>query len=521
MAGWSSVPEQLPGRWPKNPLIYELYPRSFQDSDGDGIGDLPGIARRLDHLEALAVDAVWICPINASPWVDGGYDPSSYTDIHPKMGTEDDFAALVDGLHGRGIRVMVDLVLNHTSEKHPWFVKSVAREDPYTDYYVWHDAKPDGSAPNNWITRFGRPAWSWNHKREQYYLHNYMAEQPALDLRCDCTDDEMANVISTWLDRGVDGFRFDAVTTYLYDPQFRDNPPATPEERAKMDGEPFLPYVRQNHLHDFLPGDGAAYTENLRKWCGEGIFMLGEIGTGNQSIEVTNSITKPGRLDTGYTVDIPQYGLEAATVADMLERSDNVPGLGWWIESHDRARQVEGPDDPMVRFHLFFLAMMPGTALVYQGQELGLPQPHLEEEEVTDPYDRAFWPDGPGRENARVPMPWEAGDGGGFTTGTPWLPMRWPEGASAAEQGGEGTPLAFARAVFAARRDLGIGEAALDGWTREGDVLTLDLSAGVRVVLNFGEDAAEAGTDDAPAFHSAAGEWSGALAPKSGAVWRV
>lgn len=516
------MPDPFPGRWPRNPLIYELYPRSFQDSDGDGIGDLPGIVRRLDHIEALGVDAVWICPFTESPWVDGGYDPSSYTAIHPKMGTEDDFAALVADAHGRGIRVMVDLVLNHTSDRHPWFLRSVAREDPYTDYYVWHDAKPDGSAPNNWITRFGEPAWSWHHKREQYFLHNYMQNQPGLDLRCDLVHEEIAAVIKVWLDRGVDGFRFDAVTSYLYDPDFRDNPPASPEARAKMDGEQFLPYVRQDHLHDFLPGDGVAYTENLRRWCGEDRYLLGEIGTGNKSVEVTNDITEPGRLNAGYTVDIAQNGLTADTLADMLERSCRAEGLAWWIESHDRARQVDGPDDPMVRLHLFFLATIPGAALVYMGQELGLPQPELKEEEVTDPYDRSFWPDGPGRENARVPMPWQAdGPAYGFTKGEPWLPMRWPEGASVAEQEKD-APLAFARQAFAMRRELSIGEATLSDWSRQGETVAIDMDAegvALHLMLNLGDEAAAA-PDGMPALHSAAGDWTGTLPPKSGAIWR-
>lgn len=516
--------EPFPGRWPRNPLIYEIYPRSFQDSDGDGIGDLNGVRRRLDHLASLGVDAVWMTPITASPWVDGGYDPSSYTDIHPSLGTLQDFDALVAEAHDRGIRVVIDLVLNHTSKQHPWFGKSVAREGKYEDYYVWRDAKPAGEAPTNWITRFGKPAWTWDHRREQYYLHNYMSEQPALNLRNDAVQDEMRAIFRTWRERGADGFRLDAVTSYLCDPQFRDNPPASPEVRAKMDGEQFLPYVRQDHLHDMLPGDGAAYTENLRDWAGEGAFLLGEVGTGNQSITVMDALIEPGRLDAAYTVDIPQNGLQADTLAHMLREATDPGSHVWWTSSHDRARQVAGPDDPEARFQIFLLATMPGTALVYQGQELGLPQPRLERDEATDPYDLSFWPDGPGREGARVPLPWTEDDTTyGFTTADPWLPMRWPSGCSVAAQEAKGeTLLAFARDAFALRRELEMNEITIQDWSQDGDVITVDFTARggdpLMLALNFGDAEAKV-RGDAPRLTTVRDAWRGGLPARSGALW--
>lgn len=514
----------LPGAWPPAPLIYELYPRSFQDSDGDGIGDLPGILRRADYLRDLGVDAVWVCPFMPSPWVDGGYDVTDYCAIHPTLGTMDDWGKLAQALHDRGLRVMIDLVLNHTSDQHPWFKKSANREDGYVDHYVWRDAKDTGAPPTNWIGRFGNLAWSWDHRRQQYYLHNYMSAQPALNLRCPRVQDDVQRIFAFWRDHGVDGFRLDAVTTYLCDEDFRDNPPASPDVRAKMDGEPFLPYVWQDHIHDFLPGDGAAYCDHLRAWAGDDAYLLGEVGTGNQSIEVCNDFTATGRLNAGYVVDLAQFGFTADVAADMLTRRATPTGLAWWTGSHDRARQPKGPDDPEARLQLMFLALMPGPALVYQGQELGLPQPKLTRDDTTDPYDLAFWPDGPGREGARVPLPWTQADGWGFTTGAPWLPMRWSKGHDVQAQTEDDTSvLSFARQVFALRRDLDLGSLPAVNWSREGQILTLTADH-FMAVFNFGDTDADSGRDDAPSVTSAppaTETWDGTLPPRTAALWRL
>jgi len=516
------VHRPLPGTWPAAPLIYELYPRSFQDSSGNGIGDLAGILRRIDHLADLSVDAVWICPFMDSPWVDGGYDVSDYERIHPDLGTSDDWADVVSALHKRGIRVMADLVLNHTSDQHPWFTKSANREDGYEDFYVWRDAKDDGSVPTNWIGRFGKPSWSWDHRRQQYYLHNYLEEQPALNLRCEHVQASVQRIFQFWRERGVDGFRLDAVTSYLCDKQFRDNPPATDEEREKMDGEPFLPYVRQNHLHDFLPGDGAQYTENLRQWAGETTYLLGEIGTGNQSVEVSNKFTLSERLNAGYVVDLAQSGFTADAVADVMTRRGHARSLAWWTGSHDRARQVNGPDDPEARLQLAFLAMMPGPALVYQGQELGLPQPDLSKDEATDPYDLAFWPDGPGREGSRVPMPWTTGEGYGFTTGTPWLPMRWDDHIVADAQTGDMQALPFAKKVFNTRRALGLADLPEHTWERVADMIVVNYPSAI-VAFNLGDKNADApdGVGDLVLATWEDTQQNAATVPaRSSAVWR-
>ncbi|WP_299376543.1 alpha-amylase family glycosyl hydrolase [uncultured Tateyamaria sp.] len=524
MAVWSLAHKSRAGAgtgWPLAPLIYELYPRSFQDSDGDGIGDLPGILRRADYLHDLGVDAVWICPFMPSPWVDGGYDVTDYCAIHPALGTMKDWSALTEALHDRGLKVMIDLVLNHTSDQHPWFDKSAQRDPGYVDHYVWRDAKEDGAPPTNWIGRFGDLSWSWDHRRQQYYLHNYMSAQPALNLRCPNVQAEVQRIFAFWTDNGVDGFRLDAVTSYLCDPEFRDNPPASPEVRDKMDGEPFLPYVRQDHKHDFLPGDGAAYCDNLRAWAGETAYLLGEVGTGNQSVEVCNDFTDGDRLNAGYVVDLAQFGFSAQVAADLIARRAAAMRLAWWTGSHDRARQPKRPDDPEARLQLMFLALMPGPALVYQGQELGLPQPELSRDDTTDPYDLAFWPDGPGREGARVPLPWSRAQANGFTTGTPWLPMRWADGIDVETQDSDGgSVLSFARQVFALRRELDLASLPDAEWQRDGDVLTIRHQT-ARVVFNFGHEDVKTGSDTVPDLTSAQGGTDTVLPPRSAAFWRL
>lgn len=508
--------------WPPAPLIYEIYPRSFQDSDGDGIGDLPGILSRIDYIAELGVDAVWICPFMPSPWVDGGYDVTDYCAVHPKLGTLDDFDRLVGALHARDVRVMIDLVLNHTSDEHPWFDKSAKNEDDHRDYYVWRDAGSAGEPPTNWIGRFGDLAWSWDHRRQQYYLHNYMSSQPALNLRCPQVQDEVANIFAFWRARGVDGFRLDAVTSYLCDPEFRDNPPASDAVRARMDGEPFLPYVRQDHIHDFLPGDGANFCDKLRHWAGSDCYLLGEVGTGNQSVEVSNDFTGADRLNAGYVVDIAQFGFSADVVADVLARRADAARLAWWTGSHDRARQPDGPNDPEARLALMFLGLMPGPALLYQGQELGLPQPDLDKDDVTDPYDLAFWPDGPGREGARVPMPWDETKKHGFTMGTPWLPMRWsPEVSVAAQKSDDTSVLCFARKVLQLRCQLQLSTLPQASWSCDGDVLTIWYSHAV-VVFNFSDSDTKPPRGQVPDLMSQPGAaWDGNIPRRTGALWRL
>ncbi|MGB3555398.1 MAG: alpha-amylase family glycosyl hydrolase, partial [Jannaschia sp.] len=435
--------------WPEAPVIYQIYPRSFRDSTGTGTGDLIGACQKLEHVASLNVDAVWLSPFYPSPFADGGYDIADHKQVHPALGTLKDFDAFVTKAHDLGLRVMIDQVFNHTSIECPWFQRAIVGDPAYEDYYVWSDPKPDGTQPNNWLSQFGPPAWTWNHKRRQYYFHNFTAAQPSLNLRCADVQRELQEIMEFWRDRGVDGFRIDAVTSFLFDPSLADNPPASPDVREKVSGQDFVPYTYQDHANDILPGDGIAFIANLRDWAGEGAFIMGEVTSGNQSIELAGRLSDEGRLDMAYTTDFPENKGSAASYADILERAPSPQRIGWWLSSHDQPRHADKAGDGSdadVRFLALVLATAPGPTILYQGEELGLSQPHLPKSAVTDPLDLLYWPDGPGREGARVPIPWAEGIDRGFSIGKPWLPMDWPAGASVAVQDiGTDTNLTFYR----------------------------------------------------------------------------
>ena len=512
--------------WPKAPVIYQIYPRSFRDTTGTGTGDLDGIRHKLHHVAKLGADAVWLSPFYPSPLADGGYDVADHVDVHPAMGKMDDFDRLVDRAHDLGLKVIIDQVFNHTSDASPWFQRSIQGDPHYADYYVWRDPKPDGTQPNNWLSQFGPPAWTWNHKRRQYYFHNFTGRQPSLNLRNPHVQDELQAIMRFWLDRGVDGFRLDAVTSFLFDPEMRDNPPATPEVQAEVSGETFVPYTYQDHVHDILPGDGTAFMERVRTWAGEDAYLFGEVTSGNQSVELACMLSAPGRLDAAYTTDLPENKGTAEAYADCLTRADDPRRLGWWLSSHDQPRHADKAGDGSdrdVRFLATVLAASPGPVILYQGEELGLSQPKLPRSAVTDPLDLLYWPDGPGREGARVPIPWAEGEDRGFSSGRPWLPMDWPEGISVAVQEIGDSNLWFYRRAFAFRRDAGLSNMELTDWARDGDVIRLSYAmpgasgdGGAEAVLNFGE--ASCRTRAAPDFASQG--YDGTHMPgRCGAVW--
>ncbi|MGR3434393.1 MAG: alpha-amylase family glycosyl hydrolase, partial [Shimia sp.] len=329
------------GDWPAAPVIYQIYPRSFLDTTGNGVGDLNGITERLDHVAALGVDGIWLSPFFPSPWDDGGYDISDYWTIHPKLGTEADFDRLVTRAHSLGLRVMIDQVLNHTSDQHPWFRAACAGDDAMAERYLFCDPKPDGTPPNNWLSQFGIPGWSWCHKRRQYYFHQFLATQPSVNLRHPAVQDDHRAQMRHWRDRGVDGFRFDAVTSYLWDESLADNPPASREVQERVAGETFMPYTYQDHVYDMLPGDGATYAEKLREWAGDDAYLLGEITSGNASLRLAMDFTGPDRLDACYTTDLPETAGAPETIARVVDETD-LQRLGGWLSSHDQPRHTEG-----------------------------------------------------------------------------------------------------------------------------------------------------------------------------------
>ena len=413
--------------WPAAPVIYQVYPRSFFDSDGDGVGDLCGITQKLDHIAQLGVDAVWLSPFYVSAWKDGGYDVIDHSAVDPMLGTMEDFDALVVRAHELGLKVMIDQVLNHTSCDHPWFQAALDGDSACAERYLFRPAKPDGTPPNNWLSQFGLPGWEWAHQREEYYFHQFLACQPSLNLRNPAVQQSHAEQIAMWSGRGVDGFRFDAVTSYLWDESLSDNPPASPEVREKVSGNAASPYTYQDHQFDMLPGDGAAYMEKLREWVGDDAYIIGENTSGNKSLELAMSFAGPGRLNACYTTDLPEQRGSPQAVLDMIEHTDLQRLLGW-LSSHDQPRHLADNRHASEQAEIYaaMMAFLPGPWLVYQGEELGLVQPDLQKDEVTDPLDLNFWPDGPGREGARVPIPWnDDAPNFGFSEAAPWLPMRW------------------------------------------------------------------------------------------------
>ncbi|MGK7753052.1 MULTISPECIES: alpha-amylase family glycosyl hydrolase [unclassified Roseovarius] len=489
-----------PEPWPRCPVIYEIYPRSFRDTTGSGTGDLQGVLNGLDHVADLGVDAIWIAPFYASTMEDGGYDIIDHCAVDPAMGDLDTVRRIIDGAHELGLRVLTDQVLNHTSYRNVWFEKSANRQDGFDDWYVWRDAKPDGTAPNNWMSYFGPPAWTWDHRREQYYWHQFLACQPNLNLRHEDVQAALKAQMRFWRDLGVDGFRMDAISAYLHDETFADNPVATPDVRERVAGPSFSPYARQDHKYDLLPGDGAAYCDKVRDWAGEDAYLLGEINVGNEAVELARQFTEKGRLDTTYTIDFRERGFTPRVIADVLDRAarrgEPAGRLTMWLSSHDQARHVSTFGDGSAR-DARFLAMaagcLPGPWLIFQGEELGLPQPDLSREETTDPFDLMFWPDGPGREGPRVPIPWtEEGNAFGFTSGTPWLPMRWSEGASVQAQSQDnGSVLNFYKILLHLRRAHRFADGRIEAIEAKDDLLYLRTScdaASFVVAMNFGTE---------------------------------
>ncbi|SEN17877.1 alpha-glucosidase [Loktanella fryxellensis] len=453
------------------PAIYQIYPRSFQDTTGSGTGDLQGIIRRLDHVAALGVDAIWLSPIYVSPMIDGGYDIVDHKAIDPMFGTDADFDALVARAHGLGLQVYMDQVLNHTSDQSPWFQAAIAGDQAMADHYLWRDPKPDGTPPNNWLSQFGLPGWTWNHLRRQYYFSQFLPQQPSLNLRHPDVQAHIAAQMRGWRDRGVDGFRFDVVTAYLWDESLQDNPPSTPQVQAKVSGETWNTYTYQDHTYDMLPGDGAAYVEKLRAWAGDDAYLFGENTSGNQSIELAMQFTTPGRLDAVYTTDLPENRGSPASVADMIARADSLQRIAGWLSSHDQPRH--GRPDASNAVLALQMAFLPGPWIIYQGEEWALPQPDLAKEDVTDPLDLLQWPDGPGREGSRVPMPWDPqAVGYGFTTGTPWLPLAWDRDRVAR---GQAEMARFYARIIGMRRDMGWDTADVVACMAKGDVLDITL----------------------------------------------
>lgn len=421
--------------WWRGAVVYQIYPRSFADTNGDGIGDLPGITAHLEHVARLGADAVWISPFFVSPMDDFGYDVADYRDVDPIFGTLSDFDALLARAHELGLKVIIDLVLSHSSDRHPWFVESrSSRDNDKADWYVWADPKPDGTPPNNWLSIFGGVAWEWDTRRRQYYLHNFLASQPDLNFHNPEVQDAVLDVARFWLDRGVDGFRLDTVNFYFHDAQLRDNPPQPPE-RDVAGITRVNPFAFQDHVYSKTRPENLAFLERLRALTDAypGAVLMGEIGPDRDVDGTTAAYTIGGkRLHMAYSFELLGYDFSSAHLRAVIERVEATIGTGWAafaFANHDVVRPVtrwgfEDRPDAAAALLAALVTTLRGTACLYQGEELGLTEAVIGFEDLQDPYGRRFWPDYRGRDGCRTPMPWRAGAGeAGFTTGRPWLPI--------------------------------------------------------------------------------------------------
>lgn len=429
--------------WWRGAVIYQIYPRSYQDSNGDGIGDLSGIIHRLPHVASLGVDAIWISPFFRSPMLDFGYDVSDYRDVDPMFGSLGDFDALVSRAHELGVKVIIDLVLSHTSDQHPWFKESrSSRDNPKADWYVWADPKPDGTPPNNWLSIFGGSAWEWDGQRMQYYLHNFLTQQPDLNFHNEEVRKELLDVCRFWLERGVDGFRLDTVNFYYADAQLRDNPPLSPDDRNENTAPSVNPYNFQDHLYDKTQPENLKFLERFRAVLDEygAKTSVGEVGESQRGTQVQADYTSNGRLHMAYDFDLLANAYPTGTrIAGVMAKIEKHVSNGWacWAYSnHDVTRHTSrwNLSPEAHRCYAALLLSLKGTACLYQGEELGLTEAYVPYEDLQDPYGKRFWPKYKGRDGCRTPMPWAADRAnGGFSDGKPWLPVAMEHVQRAAE----------------------------------------------------------------------------------------
>ena len=479
--------------WWRGAVTYQVYPRSFQDSNGDGVGDLPGITARLPYLAGLGVDSVWLSPFFRSPMKDMGYDVSDYCDVDPVFGTLADFDALVARAHDLGLKIIIDQVLSHSSDAHPFFAESRAdRSNPRADWYVWADPRHDGTPPNNWLSVFGGSAWAWDARRKQFYLHNFLSSQPDFNYHNPDVQDWALSVLRFWLDRGVDGFRFDTVNYFFHDPLLRDNP----ADYREKDQPEANPYGMQYHLFDKNRPENLAWMERIRTVLDDyGAAAVGEMGEAHHAIRMMGEYTAPGRLQQCYSFEMLGDDYSAAFFRDRIQGFFDGAPKGWpmWaFSNHDVPRHVtrwaaKGADqDLLAKQAGALLLSFEGSICLWQAEELGQTDTALGFEELTDPQGIAFWPAPVGRDNTRTPMVWDGSTSGGFSTGKPWLPVKSPQLARnvAAQDGRQGSVLESYRAMLAFRR----GSAALrDGRTRFFDtvepVLAFQRGEGVGALL--------------------------------------
>lgn len=451
--------------WWREAIIYQVYPRSFLDTNGDGVGDLSGITGKLEYIAGLGVDIVWISPFFKSPMKDFGYDVSDYCEVDPLFGTLADFDRLVAKAHSLGLKIMIDQVLSHTAEEHPWFAESrKSRDNPKADWYVWSDPKPDGNPPNNWLSVFGGSSWQWDSRRKQYYLHNFLASQPDMNFHKPEVQQAHLDNLRFWLERGVDGVRMDACNFHFHDPELRSNPAAARRDTATVTD--VNPYGMQSHIYDKTRPENVEYLKRIRALLNEfGAIAIGEVGA-DDALGVMAEYTAGGdKLHLAYSFNLLTPEFSAKHIRTQVEEFEaRVKGgwASWSVGNHDSIRVATrwGRGYPTPALSKVVLAMqlsLRGTPCLYQGDELALTEADVPYELLQDPYGITFWPEFKGRDGCRTPMPWTAETpNAGFTSGKPWLPVDPAHVAAAAsvQDADPQSTLNAARRLIAWRRNL-------------------------------------------------------------------
>jgi alpha-glucosidase len=410
--------------WWQSGIVYQVYPRSFQDSNHDGIGDLKGITARLDYLVELGIDAVWISPIYPSPMADFGYDVSDHLGIDPMFGTLAEFDALVAAAHARGLKIILDFVPNHTSDQHPWFVESrSSRSNAKRDWYIWRDGK-SGGVPNNWVSEFGGGAWEWDADTAQYYYHAFLKEQPDLNWRNPAVRDAMLDVLRFWLDRGVDGFRVDAIHHLIEAEHLRDNPPNPDWREGQSPARRLarLYSLDQDETHDAIAAMRAladSYPDRV---------LIGEASLPIEQLMAYYGVGEPG-FHLPFNFHLIKSPWEPRLVAALIEQYESALADGaerwpnWVLGNHDRSRVASRVGREQARVAAMLLLTLRGTPTIYQGEELGMQDVPIPTQCVRDPWEKNVPGLGLGRDPERTPMQWDAGEKAGFTAGDPWLPL--------------------------------------------------------------------------------------------------
>ena len=412
--------------WWRGATLYQIYPRSFADSNGDGIGDLKGATSKLDYVAELGVDGIWLSPFFASPQRDFGYDVSDHCAIDPMFGNMSDFDALIAKAHSLGLRVIIDQVWSHTAIEHAWFQESrQSRTNPRADWYVWAEPLCDGSCPTNWQSWMGGGTWTWEPRRGQYYLHNFLPQMPDLNFHCQEVQEAILDIGRFWLERGVDGFRLDTVNYYFHDKQLRNNPPKTGES----------PVTMQRHIYNVCQPENLPFLKQIRGLLNEfpGSFVVGEIGSDDNLARMIEYTAGSDHLHTAYSFQLlsnradPRHFTEA-----MVPWTKGLGTLAWpsWaLSNHDCERvasrwELDAPSDQVAQFALALLLALRGTIFLYQGEELGLTQAEIRFEDLKDPLGIANWPANKGRDGCRTVLPWLHDQAFlGFSDMKPWLPV--------------------------------------------------------------------------------------------------